>query len=272
MTAGPPELLHLPDAERFHRVFGGRRTPALFEGAARSWPASYRWSLDFFERDVGATAVPVATGLYVAGAVPGTADRLGESVEMTLAEYVRQLRDGDAREPRYLAGPETFQRLPSLLEDLRFAPYPPLERFAERSFWMGPPGTVTQLHMDRAQNLYAQFVGRKRWLLFSPEKARAMQPLRIHWAASLCGHELGKDALGLLARRGVTPDHDFEVRPGDVLFLPYGWWHRVETVELSVAANYWWWTLPMALRRGPSVAVQSLWAGARAARHGRKAA
>jgi hypothetical protein len=264
--------LELPEAERFHQAFGGRRTPALFEGGARSWPAFQRWSLDFFERDLGAATVPVSTGLYVAGAVPGTADRLGESVEMTLSGYVQQLRRGGAREPRYLAGPETFQRQPALLQDLRFPSYPPLERFSERSFWMGPPGTVTHLHMDRAQNLYAQFVGRKRWLLFSPEKSPAMQPLRIHWAASLCGHELGEDALGLLARRGITPDHDFEVGPGDVLFLPYGWWHRVETVEISVAANAWWWTLPMVLQRGPEVALASLWAGARAARHRVRAA
>jgi hypothetical protein len=30
------------------------------------------------------------------------------------------------------------------------------------------------------------------------------------------------------------------LRAGDVLLLPYGWWHQVQTTGRSLAVNYWW--------------------------------
>jgi hypothetical protein len=31
------------------------------------------------------------------------------------------------------------------------------------------------------------------------------------------------------------------LEPGDALYIPYGWWHGVESLEpLSILVNYWW--------------------------------
>ena len=32
------------------------------------------------------------------------------------------------------------------------------------------------------------------------------------------------------------------LKPGDVLFIPRGWWHHFETLEPSIAVNFFWLT------------------------------
>jgi ribosomal protein L16 Arg81 hydroxylase len=31
-----------------------------------------------------------------------------------------------------------------------------------------------------------------------------------------------------------------ELGPGDVIYIPRGWWHHVRTLELSISVNFWW--------------------------------
>jgi hypothetical protein len=32
-----------------------------------------------------------------------------------------------------------------------------------------------------------------------------------------------------------------ELEPGDAIYIPYGWWHQVESLtSLNVLVNYWW--------------------------------
>ena len=72
-----------------------------------------------------------------------------------------------------------------------------------------------------------------------------LEELPIQWSASQSGVDLDEGGFDRLASKGVHADYDFVIEPGEMLFLPFGWWHRVETLTTSVAANFWWWTLPM---------------------------
>lgn len=56
---------------------------------------------------------------------------------------------------------------------------------------------------------------------------------------------LGAYGNGFSVRWGV-------LRPGDVLYLPAGWWHHVRTLEMSITLNFWWWTW-----RGVGVAARA---------------
>ena len=30
------------------------------------------------------------------------------------------------------------------------------------------------------------------------------------------------------------------ISPGDVLFIPSGWWHDVRSLDLAISINFWW--------------------------------
>ena len=39
-----------------------------------------------------------------------------------------------------------------------------------------------------------------------------------------------------------------ELAPGDALYIPYGWWHGVQSLEpVSALVNYWWSDADLAL-------------------------
>ncbi|HEX5708579.1 MAG TPA: cupin-like domain-containing protein, partial [Pyrinomonadaceae bacterium] len=42
----------------------------------------------------------------------------------------------------------------------------------------------------------------------------------------------------------TEPGISFELAPGDTLYLPPFWWHRIRSRELSVSVNVFWWVRP----------------------------
>ena len=69
-------------------------------------------------------------------------------------------------------------------------------------------GTATPAHYDPVDNVVGQFCGSKRWRLWRPSS----------------GEPSG------------TPDYDAVVAPGDALFVPRGWWHRVDSLPCATGA------------------------------------
>jgi hypothetical protein len=121
---------------------------------------------------------------------------------------------------------------------------------------MGPTGTYTQLHMDRAHNLQAVIRGRKRWQLYAPERSPELQPIEFawHWMLSALDLPPAGGSAGM-SPGGVEADYDIMVEAGDILFVPYGWWHRVETVTDAIATNLWWLDGRSLLRHGRELAT-----------------
>jgi hypothetical protein len=175
---------------------------------------------------------------------------------MRLGDYVDALiRDDGSLDGGYLIGRDLLQLVPALRGDARFPDVQLSERLTERLFFMGPRGAFTQLHYDRALNLHAMIAGRKRWQLYGPDHGDRLRPARYEstWSV-LSQHDLAPEG-GTPEQLpgGVRPDYDFVLEAGEVLYVPYGWWHRVDTLAPSIATNFWWWSWPLLLEHGPGL-------------------
>lgn len=111
--------------------------------------------------------------------------------------------------------------------------------------WIGNRLTV-QTHFDVSENLACCVSGRRRFTVFPPEQTPNLYPGPFE--LTLAGPPVSMVRL-------EAPDLDrypnFEtalqhalradLEPGDALYLPYFWWHHVNTLEdLNVLVNYWW--------------------------------
>lgn len=169
-------------------------------------------------------------------------------VWMRLADYMNYCHRHQDLEPLYLFDAE----LPKELSDGVLAPAfigrdyvgdIAGTEFLQEQRWIavGAAGSGTRMHVDPAETSAWNLVvaGRKRWLLLPPSS----QPPGMDWqedgamiapGAALWFRAVGKDPKlqGALRSAGAL---EAEQGPGDLLFVPNGWWHTVVNLEPTVA-------------------------------------
>ncbi|POS77402.1 hypothetical protein DHEL01_v204204 [Diaporthe helianthi] len=146
---------------------------------------------------------------------------------------------------------------PELSEDL---PVPRLIKEAGKgdiyasSIWLGLEPTYTPLHRDPNPNLFVQLRSSKTVRLLPPQDGDAVfrhvqaalgrrgGSSRIRGAEMMQGpeREMLHDAIWKTPR---VPLQEAELRPGDALFIPKGWWHGVKSRSddgrLNGSVNWW---------------------------------
>ncbi|XP_014219081.1 HSPB1-associated protein 1 [Copidosoma floridanum] len=115
---------------------------------------------------------------------------------------------------------------------------------SDSTMWIGNRGAHTNCHQDSyGCNLVAQIHGRKLWLLFSPKCTNVMQPTRVPFEESTIFSKYNfftpnkKEIEAIQSTLGNVKMIILE--PKDVLFVPKGWWHYVESLEVSMSVNVW---------------------------------
>ncbi len=111
--------------------------------------------------------------------------------------------------------------------------------------WIGNRVTV-QTHYDISNNIACVVAGRRRFTLFPPEQLVNLYvgPLEF----TLAGQPISMVRLDQpdferfpRFRDALATAQFAELEPGDALFMPYMWWHHVESRErFNVLVNYWW--------------------------------
>jgi hypothetical protein len=111
--------------------------------------------------------------------------------------------------------------------------------------WVGNSVTVTT-HYDISDNIACVVGGRRRFTLFPPDQIRNLYVGPIHF--TLAGQPVSMVSLKDpdLVRyprfeQALDAAETAELQPGDAVYIPYFWWHHVESLEnFNVLINYWW--------------------------------
>jgi hypothetical protein len=237
--------------------------PVVLAGAAKSWKAFKKWNnLDFWN------TLTEQTFRATSGAAPLPAN-------FSLSAYQSYCRAPNLEEaPLYL-----FDRTALLDGPLKDDYYPDLQRTCP--FWdpessatngghdlfrflgegrrpdhtwliVGPKRSGSAFHMDpNATHAWnAAILGRKRWIFYPP----GVTPPGVH--PSVSGDQvampisIGEWLLNYYATEHMSnllnaPPHErpleCTVDPGDVIFVPHGWWHAVinlDDVNVAITHNY----------------------------------
>jgi Cupin-like domain len=185
---------------------------------------------------------------------------LGKAETMTFGDvYERWQRDRDhwydidadmsgAKAYWYIASLPISRYFPMLTEHVD--PVPPAAHQQKKSggFWVGSRGQITPLHMDMStgdpgmDGLHTVVFGCKRFRLFDPALPAHLEhiPRRNFWGRF--HQSRGFDETGLPASADFRTNARcmvIDVRPGETIFIPKLWWHHVETLEPSIAVNFW---------------------------------
>jgi hypothetical protein len=215
-----------------------RKRPVRVLGVASEWPALARWTpehfrsaygeawMDGFRVRDGAVEFDAGTGLVTARS--RCSDFMDELVAPRIAR--RRVRDtsflrrvgvaGDAPTPAQVRG-----RL-KLTEVL----------------WMSAKGTRSALHFDQTENLLVQVRGTKRLRLFPPDQSRFLYP-HPPWSSlpQFSRVDLARPDLRRFPRLSRASGFVTNIGPGDAVYIPSGYWHDVESEELTISLGFRWW-------------------------------
>lgn len=230
-----PRLARL-DAAGF-RARAAAGMPFLVTSIVKRWPLADLTPHDLRER-FGHLPVRARVGDYVNTAF--APDRAMQ--DMLLRDYL------DLTPPDKASGLPPYVGNLSLRELNRLCHWPTwFDKMGPPRFWIGPARTVTPLHCDYDDNIFAQIWGTKRIFLAPPHHdaflyTREANPL-------LFGSPFDPESPDFeafpLARQAALVE--IIVEPGDMLYVPAGWYHQVRALSFSLSSNRWARGQPLAL-------------------------
>jgi len=227
-----------PDQEEFRGAYGQTSRPLVVRGATEGWSIGNLSFGGFVER-FGHVEVDLRDPDYKTALANGRPAR-----RSTIAEYAEIL----ARAPNGASLPYLANQPlpPELAAAISLPRYFPAERYFVR-MWLAPPGALTTLHSDFADNFMVVVFGRKDLILFSPDQETNVyaEETAPTWS------EDRSVPLVLLAK--VDPEkpdvtrfpafrqdaaHPCRLDDGDALYIPGGWFHHVRSSEPTLTITF----------------------------------
>ena len=227
---------NLSRAEFCERYYSANR-PVIITHAMHGWKALASWNPDYFKREFGDLTVEITAGR--------SSDKRYElnlekhRLEISFRDYIDMVLSGGETNDYYMVANNFFFKHDAakrLCEDIeQFSEYLDESQPAHNAlFWFGPAGTITPLHHDLMNLLIAQVYGRKKFLLIPSNHTHLLYNEKGVFSEvdlddiDLDRHPLFKD---------VRPI-EILLEPGEVLFVPVGWWHHVRALDISISVSF----------------------------------
>jgi hypothetical protein len=233
--------------------------PVLMRGAVADWPAvqagreSPRAMADYLRALDNGTPTDTMIGDPAIGGhffynddmsghnFARRPQRISDSLDRLLA-----LLDTPDAEALYVGAVPTPRNFPAFTRDNSL---PLLDPAIVPRVWFGNRVTV-QTHYDISSNIACVVAGRRRFTLFPPGQLVNLYvgPLEF----TLAGQPISMVKLEQpdferypRFRQALAAARRADLEPGDALFIPYMWWHHVQSRErFNVLVNYWWEETP----------------------------
>lgn len=211
--------------------FKGR--PVILTGMMDHWAAMSRWNPDDLGKRFAEVEVEVQTQRE--SDANYEINSVNHKEKMSMKQYAAWVSGSDKSNDIYMVANNLnlSGALTELGGDYDFSFFGPPVKNRDH-FWFGPGGTITPLHHDMVQIIFAQVYGRKRWRMISPRYSEYLYHHTGVFSEVDCEiPDYNKHPR--FARAVMT---EVVLEPGEMLFVPEGWWHQVKALDVSVSVSH----------------------------------
>ena len=225
--------------EDFLREHYTANRPVIITGMLDDCAARSKWTLEWLAAQFADRLVEAQFGRN--SDADYEMNSIAHKREMRFADYIQLLQSQGRSNDFYMTANNHSRNRAALAELWKDVPHlpdylaPPTE--ADGFLWLGPAGTITPFHHDLTNNFMMQIVGRKHIKLIAPWETPRLRNHR-HCFTPIDGRDLSQHP----ELQDITV-LDCTLEPGEILFLPVGWWHYVEALDVSItiaATNFRW--------------------------------
>lgn len=246
---------------RFREEILAAGQPAVFRGLLRDWPLVQAGSesdeafctyVKQFERgydiDTAYGAPSIGGRFFYNADLSGLNCRMGRARLSASLDYVLEHRDDEPAPSLAIQSVVISGFLPGMQDHNRL-PAGYLPEGTEPRFWVGSRATVAA-HYDASENIACCVAGSRRFTLFPPEQVSNLYvgPFELTPAGATISmvdfDHPDYDAFPRF-RDAEAAAQVADLAPGDVLYIPYLWWHHVRSRgSVNALVNYWWERVP----------------------------
>jgi ribosomal protein L16 Arg81 hydroxylase len=234
--AAEVERRHRLDRETFLRDYYSQNRPVIITGMLDEWPATQKWSLDYFAERLGQREVEVQFGRDSDADYEVNQPKLKRL--MPFAQYLEMIRTAGVTNDFYMTANNSGLNKEALAElwgDITQIPEYLDGRDPKNGFfWLGPAGTITPFHHDLTNNFMAQVIGRKRVRLIPASETHRTYN-HLHCYSMVDGRNIDLHRFASLRDALMQ---EVILGPGEILFLPVGYWHFVEALDISCTVSF----------------------------------
>lgn len=209
--------------------------PCIFNTGMEKWPALTKWNLDFFKKkfsNVKATInynLPEQQSPYLYTEQP-------HSKQMSLSKCIDFIYANDRC---YIAQHE-IKDFVGLEQDFNFLDIIPTldhNKPIYTNLWVGK-NTRSGLHYDYNDNFLVQISGHKKVFLAAPDDIKYLYPLADNFTKTQV-NPMDPDLKKFPKLKNATI-FTGEINPGEILFIPKGWFHYIYSPKESISLNCWY--------------------------------
>jgi hypothetical protein len=218
--------------------------PVVITEMTQKWPARRTFTLERLRDELGDIVVTLRS--YSEASDESFLVQTGHDLKrVTLRDFLTAAAGGVPSELvkawSMRVSTELFEQVPALKGEFDFdGLFPRGHKRYDHFLWIGPPGYTTGLHTDEVPvNLLAHFVGHKTVTLYDPAQTALLYPETresvrdsMYSAVNVMAPDLVKHPDFAKARALVA-----ELTPGDLLYIPGGWWHWVRGHDLCISVS-----------------------------------
>lgn len=231
------------DCDDFKKRYLGKKKPVIISNSFKC-KALEKWSIRYL-KELYPNKMVTLTVLNPAFNI------LGSNIKMKLPEAIDLMQNNsDENKKHYLMQRALNEEFPELVPDINTPKY--LENHcAHINLWLGEKNINTKPHYDYYDNFLTQIFGRKRVKLFAPTDTQYMHGYSTNDTMTVEGvkypsvhssHIADTDLVDIKEFPNIKFTTPFEgiLNPGDLLYIPAGWWHEVKSLDVTMSINFWW--------------------------------
>jgi ribosomal protein L16 Arg81 hydroxylase len=222
--------------DEFLEKYYAANRPVILCDLMAYWQAPQKWTPEYLKATCGDEVVEIMAARETNPEYE--IDDAQHRKQIKFSAFVDMVMVGRETNDYYLTARNEFFTRPGvkpLLRDIEIFTEYLKETSGEGVFlWFGPKGTITPLHHDMMNIFMSQVQGRKRIRMIPADE---IEFVYNHFAV-YSQVDINKPDYEKFPKFRHANIMEFELAPGEVLFIPVGWWHSVTSLDQSITVSF----------------------------------
>jgi ribosomal protein L16 Arg81 hydroxylase len=229
------EKIDFINAEAFFSDYFFKNKPVVIKNWTNNWKSLTTWDLKYFKENFGNETVEITLGRQADDKYDQKFSKSRKKI--LFGDFIDMISNNSDSNNFYLVARNLLLSNPKFKK--LFEDFSPIENIIDPighngngfvKLWIGPKGTVSNLHHDSVNVLLIQVKGRKLVKFIPPNQTHKVYNNYNVFSDLNLNNEIDLKKYPLAKNLNII---DVIVNPGEALLIPVGWWHWIKSLDVS---------------------------------------